>query len=118
MVDGDYEMAQRRGRESCTPASWLASDTGSNESDEFPRWMQEGYSSIAIEIEEKFAKRKGRLPDAVFVPIGVGGLAAAVATGLQSRREHVVAVEALEIAYALTSVCAGGSVAARGSGFR
>lgn len=80
--------------------------------------MQEGYSSIAIEIEEKFAKRKGRLPDAVFVPIGVGGLAAAVATGLQSRREHVVAVEALEIAYALTSVCAGGSVAARGSGFR
>ena len=104
LVNADYDSVVDRARASCDDGSHWVSDTATDPSEAFPQWVQRGYSTIAWELIEQLKRRTGRLPDAVFVPVGVGGLAAAIAETLRPRGVRVVGVEPLGADAAVSSL--------------
>jgi diaminopropionate ammonia-lyase len=101
VVDGTYDEAVARSAELADDVTLVVSDTSWPGYEDLPRWVIEGYSTIFAELGGQLAGP----PDVAFVPIGVGALAAAAATGL--RGSTLVGVEPDTAACVLAAVEAG-----------
>ena len=78
VVDGTYDDAVARSAELADDVTLVVSDTSWPGYEDTPRWVIEGYSTIFAELADQLDTP----PDLVFVPIGVGALAAAAARAL------------------------------------
>lgn len=81
VVDGSYDDAVA---EAAASGDVVVADTGEGDA---PRWVIEGYSTLFRELGD-------RSFDAVFFPVGVGALAAAVVTAFRPGPTVLVAVQA------------------------
>jgi diaminopropionate ammonia-lyase len=89
IVDGDYDEAVRRSAELQDDDHLLVSDTSWPGYTEIPARVIEGYHTIFAELQEQLPEP----PAAVYVPVGVGALAAAAARALRPGPAKLVAVE-------------------------
>lgn len=108
-VSGSYDDAVAAAAKTAAPHCRVISDTPCDHGGEdTARWVIDGYATILSELEEQLPV--GR-PDLVVVPVGTGGLCAAVARWLDAlparERPALVAVEPDGAACALASVRAG-----------
>lgn len=80
-VAGSYDDAVTEAARQCALHGWtLLSDTASPGYTEVPRLVMQGYTAMVLELAEQLPAA----PTHVFVQAGVGGFAAALATGLYS----------------------------------
>jgi diaminopropionate ammonia-lyase len=96
VVAGDYDDAVARSAEEAGPRCLVISDTSWPGYQDVPRWVIEGYATLYAEIDEALAAGGRARPDAVFVPVGVGALAAATVehfTGGDQKEPVIVGVE-------------------------
>lgn len=77
VVAGDYDAAVARSAEEAGPRCLVISDTSWPGYEDVPRWVIEGYETLYDEIDAALESAGHRRPDTVFVPVGVGALAAA-----------------------------------------
>ncbi len=103
VVDGTYDDAVRTSAECAADDVLVVSDTSWKGYTDVPRTVIEGYSTIFAEVDEQLADAP---PEVVVVPMGVGALAAAVATHYAARAVIVV-VEPLSAACGMHSAEAG-----------
>jgi diaminopropionate ammonia-lyase len=105
VVDGDYDAAIARSAEEMSERCLVVDDTSWPGYEEIPRWVIQGYGTIFREVEEQ---RDGPL-HAVFVPVGVGALAAAAVDFYKrdQRTTRVLSVEPKSAACVLASIEAG-----------
>ena len=95
LVHGSYDEAVREMAADAAARGWtVISDTGWHGYDAIPRLIMLGYTRLMDEAEAAWTNP----PDAIFVPAGVGGLLAAVASWAhwrypQTRRPRIVGVE-------------------------
>ena len=74
VVDGDYDDACARAAAAVGPDACLVSDTYSPGHEQVTEWITAGYATLFLEIADAGHEED---IDAVFLPIGVGSLAAA-----------------------------------------
>ena len=95
-VDGNYEESVAHAMALADARDWLLLADGSWPGyTERPALVMEGYTVLAEECREEFA-RHGTWPTHVFVQAGVGGLAAAVAAHIRefwARQPRIIIVE-------------------------
>ena len=103
VVDGSYDDAVRRSASMAGPHRLVLSDTSWPGYEEVPGWVIEGYATIFHEIDEQPG---GDSAEIVFVPIGVGALAAAAVRHLAGRA-RLVGVEPAAAACVLESARTG-----------
>ncbi len=84
----------------------VLADIGYDDYRTVPAWVQDGYTTIGIEVAEVLG---GDIPDVVVVPGGVGGLASAVAR-VYSDRARIVVVEPSEADCLMSSARSPGGV--------
>lgn len=86
VVDGTYDVAVGCARDEAAAHGWtVISDTSWDGYEQIPRWISEGYLTIFDEIDEQL---DGAIPDVVFVPGGVGALAATAAWWYRQDAAH------------------------------
>lgn len=110
MVDGDYDLAVARSAEEAGDRCLVISDTSWPGYEVTPRRVIEGYSTILHEIDEQVAAAGAGPVDALYVPVGVGALMAAVVGhhGVAAgRRPTIVGVEPADAACVQASARAG-----------
>jgi diaminopropionate ammonia-lyase len=78
VVDGSYDDAVAASSRLADERTLVVSDTAWDGYEAIPRAVIAGYSTILWEVDDQLAGTSP--PDAVFVPVGVGAFAAAVAT--------------------------------------
>lgn len=115
-VPGSYDDAVHAAREMARLNGWrLVADTAADADDPLPLLVMQGYTIIAREVA---AQWQGAAPTHVFVQVGVGGLAAAIAA--EARRiwgdavSRFVAVEPAAADCLFQSVSAGAPCPASG----
>jgi diaminopropionate ammonia-lyase len=116
-VPGDYDDSVRLCAADSAQNGWLlVADTSSEENAATPILVMQGYALIGEEILNELSG--DRLPTHVFVPAGVGGLAAALAGHFWERlgrlRPRLVAVEPLAADCVFQTVAAGKPMRAAG----
>ncbi len=77
-VAGGYDAAVHRASQEEALGHVVVSDTSWPGYEEIPRSVIDGYSTCLWEIDDQLRFRGRRDPDVVFIPVGVGALAAAV----------------------------------------
>lgn len=73
----NYDDALARAARETAPEVVMLSDSSWEGFTEIPAWVTDGYATVFEEVDDELDKRGARLPDAVFVPLGTGTLAAA-----------------------------------------
>jgi diaminopropionate ammonia-lyase len=115
VVDGGYDEAVETSAEA---DGLLISDTSWPGYERVPSWVIEGYSTMLWEIEDALLRRGEAGPDLVFVQVGVGAFAAAVARHFRRhiapRHPRLVAVEPARADCLFQSVSAGRLVSVPG----
>jgi diaminopropionate ammonia-lyase len=86
VVAGDYDAAVARSAEVAGPRCLVISDTSWPGYEDVPRWVIEGYATLYHELDEALAAGGRHGVDAVFVPVGVGALAAATVRHFNGRQ--------------------------------
>jgi diaminopropionate ammonia-lyase len=114
VVDGGYDDAVRLSAEDEERGSVVVSDTSWPGYETIPGAVIDGYSTIFWEVDEALRRSDAADPDVVFVPVGVGALAAAAVRhyrrpGLFSP-PALVAVEPVNASCLMASVRAGAVV--------
>jgi diaminopropionate ammonia-lyase len=110
VTDGNYDDAVREVAEDADDRTVIVSDTSWPGYDTIPRWVIDGYTTIFEEIDRQLQDQSLPPPDVVVVPIGVGALAAAVATHYRrgtGPRPNLVGVEPITAACVMASAEAG-----------
>lgn len=80
VIKGNYDEAVRLAANDAKEHSWiLLQDTSWDGYERIPHWIMQGYSSLAKEIVEEIADKQLPIPTHVFLQVGVGSFAAAVA---------------------------------------
>lgn len=94
VVDGTYDLAVETARSEAAEHGWtIISDTSWDGYTEIPMWISEGYLTLFAEIEEQ----SNDLPNFVFIPGGVGALAATAAWWYsQSSERHATRLVSVE----------------------
>ncbi len=87
VVPGTYDDAVAESAAMAADDVLVVSDTSWPGYEEPPRWVVEGYSTIFTEVEAQLAGLAHSGVDVVFVPAGVGALAAAAGLNLRAGRE-------------------------------
>ncbi|MCX7620347.1 MAG: pyridoxal-phosphate dependent enzyme [Acidimicrobiales bacterium] len=72
-----YDEALARAARQTAPEVVVLSDSSWHGFTEIPGWVTDGYTTVFEEVDEELESRGARVPDAVFVPLGTGALAAA-----------------------------------------
>ncbi len=72
-----YDDALARAACETAPEVVLLSDSSWEGFAEIPAWVTDGYATVFEEVDDELDKRGAGAPDAVFVPLGTGALAAA-----------------------------------------
>jgi diaminopropionate ammonia-lyase len=104
-VDGDYDAAVADAANAArTGGVRLVADVSDDPMAETPRWVIDGYSTLLAELPDQLPESV----DVIFVPAGVGSLAAAAVAwaGHQTHAPRVIAVEPVTaacVAAALTA---------------
>ncbi|MGH9136774.1 MAG: diaminopropionate ammonia-lyase, partial [Acidimicrobiales bacterium] len=75
---GGYDDAVREAAAEADDRTVVISDTSWDGYTDVPGWVIDGYGTIFAEVDAQVAEAGVEQPDVVFVPIGVGALAAAV----------------------------------------
>jgi len=75
-VPGGYDAALAAAARDTGDHTVVLSDSSWPEYEELPGWVTEGYTTIFEEAVDEMERRGAGAPDAVFVPLGVGALAA------------------------------------------
>lgn len=118
IVDGDYDAAVEAAAAREGSRSWLVQDTAWPGYEVVPRYIVEGYSTIAREADDALAAIGEPPPDLVAVQIGVGSLAAAMVrhyrSGGAGEKPGMIGVEPAGSACALESIRAGSPVTVPG----
>lgn len=108
VIDGSYDDAVLLAAGQASERCLVIADTAWEGYEQVPVWTSEGYMTILAEIDEAVA---GATPDLVLVPIGVGGLAAAVVSHYRApgrgKQPVIVGVEPTTADCMLRSVEAG-----------
>jgi diaminopropionate ammonia-lyase len=110
-VEGSYDDSVRQCAFDAENSDWklVADTTAGGGSDVAPKLVMQGYAVLVQEMLDQ--ARQTNSPTHVFVPGGVGGLAAAVAAhlseGLTTRKPRIIVVEPNEADCILTSIAAG-----------
>jgi diaminopropionate ammonia-lyase len=111
IVAGSYDDAVARSAHSGDERTVIVSDTSWEGYTEIPERVIAGYSTIFFEIEDDLAHTGRPPPDLVFVPAGVGALAAATVAFFRrtdgASRPTIVCVEPEDAACVLESCLAG-----------
>ena len=110
---GGYDAAVAAAARSADADTLVVSDTAWEGYRTVPRWVIEGYGTILEEIDEQRAAASLPPPDVAVIPVGVGALAAAVATHFRAenaREVTLVGAEPLDAACVLESARAGAIV--------
>lgn len=110
LVNGDYNAAVARSAEEAGPRCLVISDTSWPGYEDVPRWVIEGYATLYAEIDEDLAAGDREWPDAVFIPVGVGALAAATVqhfSGTDQTAPAIIGVEPLDANCVSRSLAAG-----------
>jgi len=107
-VDGNYDDTVRKAAAEAEKTGWqIIADTAYPGYMEIPRWIMAGYRTMFEEIDESMPDGKETSIDIVFIPAGVGSLAATAAWYYANRpgdhSPHLVSVEPLEAAGLLAS---------------
>jgi len=111
VVDGSYDEAVERAAAMADETHIVLSDTSWPGYEDVPRWVVEGYETIFSEADEQL---DGVMPDAAFIPIGVGSLAVAAANHWPGERPRLVGLEPETAACAFESIRAGEPVTVPG----
>jgi diaminopropionate ammonia-lyase len=115
VIDGSYDDAVALAAEQISERCLVIADVAWPNYEQVPVWTSEGYMTIMSEIDESLG---GATPDLVLVPIGVGGLAAAVVSHYRaaSRTDQptIVGVEPTAADCMLRSIEAGKPVSIPG----
>jgi diaminopropionate ammonia-lyase len=115
VIDGTYDEAVRLAAQQASERCLVIADTAWPGYEQVPVWVSEGYMTILAEIDEALA---GKSPDLVMVPIGVGGLAAAVVSHYRApgraNQPVIVGVEPMTADCMLRSIEAGRPVSVPG----
>lgn len=85
-VPGGYDEALAAASTAVGPNDLVLSDTSWPGFDDVPRWVTDAYVTLFEEADDELAVRAGEPPDAVFVPLGTGALAAAAARYFRTSR--------------------------------
>jgi diaminopropionate ammonia-lyase len=114
VVDGSYDDAVRESARlaATSPQFELISDTAWPGYEQVPTWVVEGYGTIFDEIDEQLPADVAI--DAVFVPVGVGGLASAAVARYGAETTRIITVEPMTAACLALSLQAGRRVAVPG----
>lgn len=100
-IAGSYDDAVRAAQEAAAAgAGLLIPDTSEDPDDPVVADVMEGYALIARELESQFGGSDRDKPSHVFVQAGVGGLAAALAQGIEDRWQWPVRLLTVEPANA------------------
>lgn len=114
---GGYDQAVGEAAAAADERTLVVSDTSWPGYEAIPSWVIDGYSTILDEVDEQIAAMGIGQPDVVFVPIGVGAFAAAVAGHYRSKgvpRPVLVGVEPIDAACVQASARAGDIVTLEG----
>lgn len=84
IVDGTYDEAVRRAAQQGSDTCLVIADTSSDDTDQTPARVVDGYSTIFEEIDEDLRTNEIEQPDVVVVPVGVGSLLAATVAHYRS----------------------------------
>jgi diaminopropionate ammonia-lyase len=106
---GGYDDAVAESAAAADARTLVISDTSWPGYETVPVWVIEGYETILNEIDDQLGEVSIKSPDMVFVPVGVGALAAAVAHHyrLSDADTLLVGVEPIDAACMMESVRAG-----------
>ncbi|WP_258045406.1 pyridoxal-phosphate dependent enzyme [Mesorhizobium sp. NBSH29] len=101
-IHGTYDDCVDHARQAAqeTPGALLIADTSEAVDDAVIHDIMTGYSIIAGEVRDQFAAMKCAKPTHLFIQAGVGGLAAAMAAGLEEWLEAPARVIVVEPALA------------------
>jgi diaminopropionate ammonia-lyase len=109
IVEGDYDAACAAAAAAVDDEACLISDMSWPGHTQVPQWVSDGYRTLLLEIDEVVSRTE---IDAVFVPVGVGALAASVVAHYPDAA--VVAVEPDDADCLGRSLAAGSLVTAPG----
>ena len=78
--EANYDECVRRAAKKAAglPNGVIIQDTAWEGYEEIPKWIMEGYGTMALEAKEQFERSAGAAPTHIFVQAGVGSLAGAV----------------------------------------
>jgi diaminopropionate ammonia-lyase len=111
VVDGGYDDAIARSAQEAGERCLVISDTSWPGYEQVPRWVIDGYSTIAWEVDDELARRGEPQPDVVAVQMGVGALAGALTRHYRrpglDHRPRLLGVEPTKAACVLASMEAG-----------
>jgi diaminopropionate ammonia-lyase len=107
VVDGAYDDAVARSAEDADATHLVISDTSWPGYQDVPRWVIDGYATIAAEIEGQLAEMRAPGPTLVAAQIGVGAFAASVVRSFRGPETTIVGVEPAEADCATASIEAG-----------
>jgi diaminopropionate ammonia-lyase len=114
VVDGGYDDAVRLSAEDGDRGNVVVSDTSWPGYETTPRAVIDGYSTIFWEVDDALRRAGSADPDVVFVPVGVGALAAAAVRHYRrpglSHQPVLVALEPRNASCLMASVRAGSIV--------
>jgi diaminopropionate ammonia-lyase len=114
IVDGTYDDAIAAAARVADDAHLLISDTSWPGYQAVPRWVIDGYATIAQEIEEELAARGAGWPDVIAAQIGVGAFAASMVERFRRDGSRLVGVEPARADCATASIEAGRLVSVPG----
>jgi diaminopropionate ammonia-lyase len=79
VIDGTYDDAVARTIADSNDRNIIVSDFAWQGYEDIPQWVLEGYSTIFWEIDDELSRLGETAPDVIFVQVGCGAFAAAVA---------------------------------------
>jgi diaminopropionate ammonia-lyase len=96
VVEGDYDAAVARSAEEAGERCLVISDTSWPGYEDVPAWVIEGYETLYAEIDDDLAATGRDWPAVVFVPVGVGALAAATVNHFSDPDRNAPAIIGVE----------------------
>lgn len=103
----NYDSAVRRAAEESSDDTLVIADTAWEGYTEIPRWVIDGYSTIAQEVREQMAELGEELPSVVTVQMGVGAFAASMVENFADLNPRVIGVEPENVGCVARSIEAG-----------
>ncbi|MHC3005003.1 hypothetical protein OK17_22590 [Gordonia sp. GN26] len=113
--DGDYDATVRRAASMDSDTHAVIADTAWPGYDEVPRWVVEGYATIAHETLEQLAAQDVPAPTVAVVQVGVGSFAASMVRSFAPTGARILASEPTSADCLAPSIAAGAPTQSSGT---